>query len=94
MGQTVYAQGCRSGLLMVLYILYLKTTAKVRVDEDTLKGGPDSKLVPKPIWFLSGFLNGGAWPRGIRMLFARVPSSHSVRGVLSSVSLNNLVGCN
>lgn len=94
MGQNVYAQGYRSGLLIVLYSLYLKTTAKVRVDEHNLKGDPNSKVVPKPIWVLPGFLNGGAWPRGFRMLFPRFLSSHSVRGVLSSVALNNLVGCN
>lgn len=39
---------------MFLYSLYLKTTAKVRVDEDNLKGGPDSEVVPKthlgPTW--------------------------------------------
>lgn len=85
MGQIVYAQGYRSGLLMSLYNLYLKTTAKVRVDQENLKGGPDSKVVAKPIWVLPGFLNGGAWPRGIRMLFPRFLSSHSVRRVLSSV---------
>lgn len=80
MGQIVYSH-YRSGPLLTLYTLCPKNTAKVRVGEDSLKGGPDSKVVPKPIWVLPDFLNGRAWPRGIRMLFPGLLSLHSIRAV-------------
>lgn len=65
---------------MIFYSLCPKSPTKVRVNEDCLKGTPDSEAVPKPSWVLPDFLNGRTRPRVIRMLFPGVLSSHRVRG--------------